>query len=406
MSAEFFCPCREPAELNSSSIPTLIGEKWCSFNLLELLFCTSCQAVRCPFCTIEEPIAWYCDLCSIELNATQASDSSNKCPYCVQCSCGSCSFKTLDPTTIQCRGCRSQYPIYSESRAESVKIMFDAKLQKLVAPLTDFGSDGSRESNSVDIIEFVESLELDDSENLNDSTNSKNSKSLKSSNDSDNSNDSNDSSNTFHLNLVQLRAKWKKKCRYCDTVLLKHFPKRLLDYETRHEASEMLPNVEAHLVDGVPKLVFFNNSKKDMQVRLACTNEQVTVSSNFNCPARSSLSTFPAPLFMVNRETVASRKAFMNGESKLKHGSGWAVVDVEFEESGKFNEPLVFFMAVKIKAQQTKTNENTEFTKEPKSKANNSIKNYKSLVNEHNASGDSRENGHLGSWFTVNFVSK
>lgn len=63
-------------------------------------------------------------------------------------------------------------------------------------------------------------------------------------------------------------------------------------------------------------------------------------------------------------------------------------------------------MAVKIKAQQTKTNENTEFTKEPKSKANNSIKNYKSLVNEHNASGDSRENGHLGSWFTVIFVSK
>ncbi|KAL8935345.1 MAG: hypothetical protein Q9216_005475 [Gyalolechia sp. 2 TL-2023] len=60
-----------------------------------LMYCEDCQQIRCPRCTIEEIVCWYCPSCLFEIPSSQIKSEGNRC----QRNCFNCPV-CLAPTTV------------------------------------------------------------------------------------------------------------------------------------------------------------------------------------------------------------------------------------------------------------------------------------------------------------------
>ncbi|OQO00953.1 hypothetical protein B0A48_13642 [Cryoendolithus antarcticus] len=81
-----------------------------AYNLLpltHLLFCDECSQIRCPKCTIEEVITWYCPSCLFEVPSGSVRGDGNRCAR----SCLDCPVceAPLNPTSIGERDTAEEY---------------------------------------------------------------------------------------------------------------------------------------------------------------------------------------------------------------------------------------------------------------------------------------------------------
>lgn len=124
--------------------------------------------------------------------------------------------------------------------------------------------------------------------------------------------------------LASLRAKHSKFCAACgEQLALPSKHPTQVKYEIKSLARAVLPEIEMRIHNSRLYLLAWNRSLDDMEVKIANLDEDVTVPSELHIPSRTKEG-FHAPLFLVFRESLESRQAFMTGKKDAKSGPGWA----------------------------------------------------------------------------------
>jgi len=307
-----FCPCREQ---RADGVPALLSRPECLFAPDELLFCAACRAVRCPFCTAREPLAWFCARCQAETTKSGARAASNTCTRaCVRCpqcaadlvaadkdgweaSCPRCAYVWTHPRSErslaeECRRARTaqfgQLDTWARDRLAGKEARVDTTQVEGSPARTAAGpAEGPAEA-------------------------------------------------TLKPPLgVPLRARYVKSCRQCGGVLAEPGKAAAL-------ARPVLPQLEIH----GKRLLVRNFGPREVAVKLAPLDAVVTHVELAVPPLKPvenvAQTGFPAPLFLVERETVASRQAFMAGHAARSSGPGWHCVDIDYSST-----PVVLFASVK-----------------------------------------------------------
>lgn len=125
--------------------------------------------------------------------------------------------------------------------------------------------------------------------------------------------------------LAPLRAKTLKLCAACGEQLAvpsKH-PAQV-QFAKKSLARTVLPEFELRYNDSKCYLIAWNRSPDKMVVRIAHLDGDVTVPSELHIPPKT-VDGFQAPLFLVFRESLESRQAFMTGKLDASSGPGWAL---------------------------------------------------------------------------------
>lgn len=58
--------------------PTYSRTNYSLYTLAHLMYCEDCQQIRCPRCTIEEIVCWYCPGCLFEIPTSQLKSEGNR----------------------------------------------------------------------------------------------------------------------------------------------------------------------------------------------------------------------------------------------------------------------------------------------------------------------------------------
>lgn len=58
--------------------PTSSRTSFSLYPIEHLMFCEDCQHIRCPRCTIEEIVCWYCPSCLFEIPTSQIKAEGNR----------------------------------------------------------------------------------------------------------------------------------------------------------------------------------------------------------------------------------------------------------------------------------------------------------------------------------------
>ncbi|KAF2400168.1 dynactin p62 [Trichodelitschia bisporula] len=101
----YSCPCINPTdstlpEQDDTFDPSSPRAAFSLYPLEHLLYCTECHQVRCPRCTAEEVVCWYCPSCLFEVPSSTVRSEGNQCTRscynCPQCT-APLAVNPLDP---------------------------------------------------------------------------------------------------------------------------------------------------------------------------------------------------------------------------------------------------------------------------------------------------------------------
>lgn len=280
------------------------GSRWEPIE--SALYCPQCAAIRGQQSTFHEPVSWFCEQCLAEYTKLGARTSANRCTRnCVACplcsavlskeptsehtleaKCSMCEYKYtfLNPKTSGLSLCKQTHALRSASFAQ-VKQFVDNSLPKL---------------NSLDTPKDLSESQVDEIQQLN-------------------------PREAVPPQCIALRAKSAKLCRHCGFKMVD--PERQVKafgYNANHSALNYLPVVEIYKTkDGEFKVVLW--SEKGGKVTLY---NQLAKLELVLTPPDSKALEFNYPLFLVERESIASRQSFMRGEKTKQSGPGWAVGDL------------------------------------------------------------------------------
>lgn len=124
---------------------------------------------------------------------------------------------------------------------------------------------------------------------------------------------------------MPLRAKTAKLCGHCGFKMVD--PERQVKsfgYNSNYSAVLHLPVVEIYKTkDNEFKMVLWSETGGKIAVYNQLAKIELVLT-----PPNSKNTEFNYPLFLVERESIASRQSFMRGEKNKKSGPGWAVGDL------------------------------------------------------------------------------
>lgn len=371
-AARVFCPCKETLP-TSDEIPGSIFDKDSTYQLEWLYLCDFCQAIRCPKCVDHEVVTRFCPSCMHEVPSTVARKSNNTCPRnCLQCPlCMSPVLGTGSQGIYSCTYCEWK---------------LDPSLLQLNRATNKTLSDQVRESRDNQTQERFRALEKNYRsqifENIKEGTGSY----------------SEGNSDRKLPCLVQLRAKIARKCTICRHTLCKPETNILsTGFKFQSMATAVLPKLilTKHPEEPSHLLTVFNAlSDTEIKVNIAVpaksSSEVTMLCPNLNlgpCPeelnSKSLISQVPS--FMIQTETNASRKVFMEGirkQSKGKNGiyeSGpnWSSFIVVTDAGDGPKSPLPLFISISFQAEMQDDN-----SQEPSQRAKESVElGYWCLVN-------------------------
>ncbi|KAK6419318.1 hypothetical protein LTR95_017079, partial [Oleoguttula sp. CCFEE 5521] len=115
------------------------------YPLTHLLFCDECSQIRCPKCTIEEVITWYCPSCLFEVPSGSVRGDGNRCAR----SCLDCPVceAPLNPTSIGERDTAEEYVLrcgycHWTSADAGIKLAKSTKLTEQLTKLSGIRAQG------------------------------------------------------------------------------------------------------------------------------------------------------------------------------------------------------------------------------------------------------------------------
>ncbi|RKF77180.1 Dynactin subunit 4 [Golovinomyces cichoracearum] len=78
--------CTSEVEIEQTFDPRAARSNYCLYPIEHLLYCEDCRQIRCPRCSLDEIVTWYCPNCLFEVPSSTVKSEGNRCTRsCFQC---------------------------------------------------------------------------------------------------------------------------------------------------------------------------------------------------------------------------------------------------------------------------------------------------------------------------------
>lgn len=294
---KYYCPCRETEKRDD---PEFSEDEQCFFSLEELYFCQDCGATRCCNCIDVEAVSWFCPTCFFEVSANAAQHSSNSCPRnCLLC--GQCGANMVvvaedgDQYSVKCAVCSWKF----------------SGLTKKSTFASQVGAKRPDEQNFEQLERFFTGKP---------------------------SNWGAQEPTEVLPRPVRLHCKFKKYCRACRGVLvLPDLKGSSAKLAVKSMAISLVPNLETYTTSDKWMLKMMNPLPIPVKLSFSTRDAMYSRTSVVLGPVvdkHDELSLAKqVPECFIERETTASRQAFMSGvrkkEDGYEEGPNWASVAIE-----------------------------------------------------------------------------